>query len=63
MDTSPNKRQGVGRGPSPLVHTGIDSAGASSGVQKCAGRLVEGAGTEPKVRGSRSRQRVPGLSS
>ena len=48
-DTSPNEKQGVGRGLLPLVHTGIDSAGASSGVQKCAGRAVEGAGAEPKV--------------
>ena len=35
MDTSPNERQGVGRGPLPLVHTGIDSAGAS-GVYRSA---------------------------
>ena len=28
-DTSPNEKQGVGRGLLPLVHTGIDSAGAS----------------------------------
>ena len=35
MDTSPNEGQVVGRGLSPLVHTGIDSAGAS-GVYRSA---------------------------
>ena len=29
MDTSPNEIEGVDRGPPLLVHTGIDSAGAS----------------------------------